>query len=391
MYDKSLLFAAPAAHPQTHALVIGVGDYPHLKGGIGRTSEAAEGMGQLTTAPASARAFIKWLVSSGGYNNPERPLGSLRVLLSEPSPRTLQDEAGQDLKAPDGSAFLAPSAELAAVQEAATAWYDALDHDERHLGIFFFSGHGVMAGPDQSLLLSDFGSQRLAPYMHAISFNNMHLGMQQVKARKQCYFIDACRVQSRHSRAAGGSHPLIQLSPEAIAAPPRARVAPVFNSTLVGETAFGPANAPSFFTTALLHALRGAGADNIKSDAEWRCETHLINRAMGFLIKKLCDHYRVEAGQIAEAYGMSELYLHTLREAPVVPIEVSCAPAEYAERARILCGDVEVDPKGPPFFLSYGDHTLKGEFKGPPAMIGQATRMVRPPYMPFDIELRSDE
>lgn len=386
------LFLAPRTGPQTHAIVIGVGDYPFLKGGTGPTHPRAEGMGQLTTSTASARAIVKWLCDAEhGYYNPERPLGSVRVLLSEPSPRTLKDAKGEDMRDPTGAPFLAPRADLQNVVDAVGAWYQSLDQDERELGVFFFAGHGVMAGQDQALLPSDFGSQRFSPYAGSISFNQMYAGAAQAKSREQCYFIDACRTNSRGLAAADTGHPIIESTPEGVAAQQRPRAAPVFNATLVGESAYGPSGQPSFFATALLEALKGAGADNLDDETVWRCETHLLNRAMGFLIAQLCERYNVEARQIAEAYAMSSLYLHTLRADPVIPIAVRFDPAQFTARTEISCGGKRLDRGSMPFFLSYGDHTIRGDFAGPPVMWGEVKRSVRPPFVPFSIPLVKTE
>ena len=44
-------------HLGTHALVIGVGDYPHLNGGSNARTEHHDGMEQLTSPPIPARLF----------------------------------------------------------------------------------------------------------------------------------------------------------------------------------------------------------------------------------------------------------------------------------------------------------------------------------------------
>lgn len=67
--------------PGTHAIVVGIGRYPWLEGGGKPTFNKSEGMEQLTSPPASAREFANWLLDT--YDNPEAPLASVDLLLSD--------------------------------------------------------------------------------------------------------------------------------------------------------------------------------------------------------------------------------------------------------------------------------------------------------------------
>lgn len=72
-----------ANQPQTHAIIIGVGDYPHLRNGSAfreRPATSTMGLGQLTSSPISAKAFSDWMVNN--FNNPNAPLGTVELLLS---------------------------------------------------------------------------------------------------------------------------------------------------------------------------------------------------------------------------------------------------------------------------------------------------------------------
>src|SRR5262245_31106809 len=65
--DASLKQAADNGQAYTHALVVGVGRY------------AQESL-SVTTSVHGARQFAEWLLS--GFSHPERPLGSVELLLS---------------------------------------------------------------------------------------------------------------------------------------------------------------------------------------------------------------------------------------------------------------------------------------------------------------------
>uniref|UniRef100_UPI003AF71AAD hypothetical protein n=1 Tax=Thiolapillus sp. TaxID=2017437 RepID=UPI003AF71AAD len=77
--DQSLI---DSGKPATHAVVIGVGAYPHLNGGDpAALTDLHGGLGQLSSPPVSARTITDWLLDS--FNNPDKPLASVSLLVSE--------------------------------------------------------------------------------------------------------------------------------------------------------------------------------------------------------------------------------------------------------------------------------------------------------------------
>ena len=78
--DDFLVHEQDVAGSATHALVIGVGSYPHLVGGGRRLTTDNEGMRQLRSPPVSARAFARWLFTMRYL---PKPLASLALLVSE--------------------------------------------------------------------------------------------------------------------------------------------------------------------------------------------------------------------------------------------------------------------------------------------------------------------
>lgn len=67
-----------------HALLIGVGRYPHLKDGKSKSKFPLAGnIGQLTSPYHSVEAFSNWLRTE--MNVPQAPLSSLRVLANSPT------------------------------------------------------------------------------------------------------------------------------------------------------------------------------------------------------------------------------------------------------------------------------------------------------------------
>jgi hypothetical protein len=76
--------------PHLHALIIGVGEYPHLIGGSGSVASDPFGLSQLTSPPPTALAIADWLMTS--FHNPDCPLGSVELLVSSPSPMELENK-----------------------------------------------------------------------------------------------------------------------------------------------------------------------------------------------------------------------------------------------------------------------------------------------------------
>jgi hypothetical protein len=258
MADESVVHSAIIAGPATHVIAIGVGAYAHLANGSGAESPHGEGMGQLTSAPLSVKAFADWVI--GSFDD-ARPLASVRLLASGlpndeyTNPRT-------------GAKHAVRRATLDNVKQAVREWKAAGNTLEENLLIFYFVGHGIASGALQSLLLEDFGASDDAPLEAAIDFVEMHTGMIRCAARNQIYFIDACRAIP--ATLLGGDRAGDDIIASGLKgyAGPNPRIAPIFFATLLGQEAYGRPGQISVFTDALLRSFDGAGADD--SEGAWR-------------------------------------------------------------------------------------------------------------------------
>src|SRR4051794_30658605 len=81
----------PAVVPGSYAMVIGIGQYPHLIGGAA-PARKSDGLRQLSSPPISAREFAKWVLSE--YQCPGKELASLSPLTSEPNPAPFIERTG---------------------------------------------------------------------------------------------------------------------------------------------------------------------------------------------------------------------------------------------------------------------------------------------------------
>jgi len=322
MADLSEVHRAVQAGPATHALVIGVGRYPHLLGGDGTRLAEHQGLAQLTSPPASARALATWLV--GNFHNPERPLGSVRLLLSEAQPSPFVHPT-------QGGAVAVPAATADAVAAAFKAWFADGDVHADNLLIFYFCGHGLANGALTTLLLEDFGADPLNPLDGAMDFHGSRLGMSRCKAARQLYLVDACRTDAVMMQNAADYAGRVFVLPKAKVAPVQR---PVLYSTLMGAQAYGRAGVPSHFAQALLAAFAGAGGDN--SQGGWRVRTTGLHLAIDARMTRQASAGLATA-QVPVAEELTTFDVHHLTGAPEVPVVVSCAPAAALPSATMRC------------------------------------------------------
>lgn len=307
------------AGPRTHALIIGVGWYPHLPGGGGKQLEQNEGLGQLSSPPVSARVMADWMIDR--FDNPDRPLGSVRLLTSEKgkaktftNPRTQQEYSPQ-------------LATLQAIDQAVDEWFAAGNTDPENMLLFYFCGHGIGTQLLLSLLAHDFGVDPENALEAAIDFQRFRLGMNRCAAKYQVFFVDACRSFADTTVYAEGfaGQPLKAPSGSAVA-----KQQPIYYSTLLGANAFGEKNRPSYFAQALLDAFRGTGADRASGD--WRVNTNRLQEALATQMT------RRMRPQLASVDNLSQRFdIHHLKDTPKIPVIVSCIPPELSTKVKLAC------------------------------------------------------
>jgi hypothetical protein len=321
MPQRFLVHDTAVDGPATHALVIGVGRYPHLVGGgSGSLLAKHDGMGQLTSPPISARRFASWLTKT--FKHPKK-VGSVALLLSEETPAPF-------VHPDDESEKTVSRADAANVNDAVLEWFQRGDSHPDNLLIFYFCGHGVTAGTDTALLLSDYGSNPLDPLAGAIDFRRFRLGMGRCQASEQCFFVDACRTQSETLvEADTAGRYIVMPRPRNPAWAPRK--APVFYATMNGFKAYSFPNEPSIYTDALLQALDDLAADD--ETGTWRVCTNRIQSAVDHLIgRRALDVASLVPPTSDDA---SSIDLHYLKDPPKVPVYIKSEPSDALEAAAL--------------------------------------------------------
>lgn len=269
LYWPATVAEIDLTHPGTHAFVIGVGDYPHLIGGGGNPAVATFGLQQLTTTRLTAKRVAEWLAAN--HNNPEAPLASVELLVS-PS---------LTLSRPDGSQVSVERATMANVKAAFSEWWARCNANSGNTALFYFAGHGLSTA-SQFLLLEDFGAPGPNLWENCLDFAGMRLGMRKNVADTQLFFVDACRESPIDA--------LTQLNPQGAAlcaADIFDNVAStgVYFAAAEGRQAYGPPDDVTFFCTALLESLDGAGA--LGRAGAWAVDTFSLSNALGQIISRL--------------------------------------------------------------------------------------------------------
>lgn len=369
--------------PATHALVIGVGNYPHLEGGGGEPTPDNDEMKQLSSPPISARAFSDWLIKE--FNNPLVPLASVAMLIS--------DKEDQTYNHPDGVEIVVERANIANISQAILDWKARGDSDSRNMMIFYFCGHGMTAGLDMALVLEDFGAIKGMPLKGAMDFREFHLGMDTCEARKQIYFIDACRSPSTamfdayrcagekiiygKTRATRGMEP---------------REAPIFYSSLSGEIAYGLDNQVSLYTQALLKAL-ACSAQKIDVDQKWRVYTDSLHSGILMILKRIVEK-DIRLRQTNSTDQLSSFSFHELITDPLIPVVVGCNPEEANTNATFSCSNIvtiktmEVaHPHGWDVELTPGQYQFSAKVATTPPMEGTCSEHIYPTFRRVWVEV----
>lgn len=342
-----VIWSDDSATVGTHALVIGVGEYPHLIGGAAPAS-ATDGLRQLSSPPVSARAFARWLLSD--YRCPGKDLASLSLLTSEPAPTPFTDPRTGDQRP-------VATAGVKEIVTAVRAWKERGDSSADNRLFFYFCGHGISEGDDMALLAREFSLDDPNPLEGALDFRRLVDGLRKCRASQQIYFVDACRASSdvliSQSGGAyagqvpflGGMRPLEWPRRDAI----------TYYATLSGDLAYARPGTVSLFTEAMLRALRGAGSDD--ADGAWWVNTSRLHEAITHFMNQPVFAGTAAGVQVPAVSAMPVFPLHHVADGPLVPVYVGCVPSEANASAEFVCRQggqerchrtpAEIDPNDP--------------------------------------------
>lgn len=322
MAGPELMFTDETAVPGTHALVIGVGEYPHVEGGTA-PAVRQDGLRQLSSPPASALAIAEWLLRH--YRCPGRELASLSLLVSAPGGVTFTNRTGM--------VFPVPTADIATIVAAVRDWKVRGDGDPGNRLIFYFCGHGTSEGDDMALLARGFSLDDPNPLDNALDFRQLVNGLRQCAAEQQVFLVDACRASSDVLISQSGGRFAGQV-PLLGGGLPR-REAITYYAALAGELSHARPKQVSLFTEAVLRALRGAGSDDPHGD--WWVTTSRLHDAVDHFMKQPTFAGAAAGVQTPAVNAMPVFDVHRLDGDPEVPVYVSCNPAADNPTATFVC------------------------------------------------------
>lgn len=299
---------------RTHALIIGVGGYPHVADGEDPNPDVVNKFGsltQLTSAPRSAATLAQWIVDH--KTSWHAPLGTVDLLISP--------VANDDLSLPknlDGSALALPT--FANVRTAYEGWKNRCSRNKDNIALFYFCGHGGEKSFSLYLLCQDFGAANDI-WDGAFDFTRTRDAFHTCAAERQLFFVDACReltlgllLFEPTARPLEGSRkatdPDCRFNFTQFAAPHNA-------------SALGPVKGVSYYSTALMKALDGAAAKNVAGD--WIVTTGRIVDTLEEIarMQELPDDYNPN---YPEEINETAPFLRV--PTPKVPVTISCLPEE---------------------------------------------------------------
>jgi hypothetical protein len=320
---------APAgAAPAMHALVIGVGYYRHLVDGPEPRGKGVHlGLSNLQSPPISAEKFARWLLGTdgsagGGQRNPNAPLETLEVLISNRNPICL------DL---NGKSHEVERATHRAVREGFDRWLAKVQSNDSNVGVLYFCGHGVMGrGPEHYLLLDDHGSSQNRPFEEGSFDITTTVRALKRAVRAQLYvFVDACWTTSRKVTETMGSlpHPLLA---EGTTTQNINRGMTQVDATVEGMSAYGDSNSVSRFTDALLRALNGFSGEFEPRTKKWLVNGEALNQALPKLLDLVNTERKREPQDCwLHRSGSGDTPLHVRDEPPIVHVAIEIQPEKF--------------------------------------------------------------
>jgi hypothetical protein len=306
------------ASPGTHALVIGVSDYPFADGPDASSLGKSFELHNLTTAARSASEVAAWLLNE--YINPGVPLASLRVLLSPVPGESIHPDIAAHLNDPAPATRAAVEAEL-------RQFRNDCRQNLQSAAFVYIAGHGIQLNKRGAVvLLHDFGDpEHVAELQGAIDVVGCHDGMEENEiAQTQIWFCDACRqdppIAQRFERLEGAltlSEGLGQVS-----------ASPLFLASSSRQNAFAEIGGTSIFSQALLWALRGAAAAGPDDHCDkWHVGTTQLIRTLPLTVKNILADYGED--QSVDVTGrVLEMVAQRFTDPPPVDILVNLRPED---------------------------------------------------------------
>lgn len=351
--------------PATHVLIVGVGQF------------AARRLQALRSTPAAARALTSWFLdgarqaTANGFRNPDRPLGSLALLLSEADDGSLSTVEGSTV----------PRATFNAVNAALRAWINRARAHEGSVAVLAIFSHGQAERRRTAVLFEDYGSDDLNPHAGMTEAEQLVDALSTLGPRDKLVIFDCCRTTvdlNLPHQGTFGTH-LIGGQPGAAFRRPQ-----VMMSTQYDGAGFGGQDGrPTLFASALLEGLRGCAADVDDLTINTRRLGEITERILG-LWREENEPIQVPDTQLGQSFAVTtvpNIDQTTLFITVDEPHRLETTRIQIFEDARILSDTTGTT--GPDPFLRFNlpaDRThriVATDERG--QLIGELARRSRPP------------
>ncbi|QFY62808.1 caspase family protein (plasmid) [Rhizobium grahamii] len=297
--------------PQTHAIVIGIGAYPH-----GQLSERLK-VGNLDSPVATAKAIADWLINE--HNDPVCPLGSVSLLVSTETPYIYTNPK-------TGVEYEVPSGTTDEIIDALDNWSASASSSFENRSFFYFCGHGLRSGSSDCLLTRSFG-ENSRRHMEGVIDAQIENAMRILGPGEQIYFFDTCRNDGT-ALLTQGSPPTQALSPtptfDRIGIP---RISRLYASA-EGTKAYGKPGGLSLFASEFLDAAKSAAVKNVDSRGRgwWFNTGELQKHLLRFVNRQTCQ----SSGE--------PLNISFIGPKPQnIPVVLCCDPRESISRVSVSC------------------------------------------------------
>jgi Caspase domain len=327
--------AALAGEPGLHAFIIGLSKYANLPDDPDGPHVPYDlGLSRLSSAALTAYRMFEWL--SDNHDRLPIKLATCRLLLTPSEPEIEVEPTLIDLAAP---------CTLDSFWDDAEGWRtDSSNHTE-NVTLFYFAGHGAQRqSRDHVLLLEDFADGKGGILRNAADTAQLIGGMAPSEtmpemARKQLYFIDACRITPDMF----GQYENVNTTPfwEVEKYGEDDRFRPVFYTANPGAASYGIKGEQSIFSKSLLECLKGGAGQhsgyNDYGKPIWSVTVHSLAGALGYYLNRINQQLGIEQVFRVDSLGVGqELVINHLEHPPPVDILISISPEHAGSQAKLV-------------------------------------------------------
>jgi hypothetical protein len=323
--DPALIHHVDLTGPGTHVIAIGIGHYDHLPDGGGAPTKHHLNLQQLTSPPVSARKIAAWFIER--FDCPDRPLGSVSLVLSEPTPASITN-------AKTGRTVTVPTGLMDEVKSALKAWIKRAEADPASRIILYFSGHGLSAGLENLYLLRDYGKDDEDPLTGALNYKKFIAGLATRAPSFQFLLFDACRSADpvAASNREGGQGIFFADPAGRLGLQQPMLQCPIF-STELDRKALGRPNEESLCARAFIRAMSGACSKKV-GNAWYVTTDRMVEALTDFQNREL-----IKAGetmrQAADANSHARIPLRRLAGTPTIPVFIRLTDTTLTPNVRI--------------------------------------------------------